>query len=210
MPKNRWTTAQRQLCRSDPILAGLIRSIGSCTLDPGGEPFPTIAQAIVGQLISTQAARTVFARLLALMGEAGLTPQAVLAHSLDDLRAVGLSGNKVASLREVALRASDGRLPLDRLPDLDDETITATLTDIKGIGPWTANMVLMFHLGRPDILAVSDFGLRAGVRDLYGMEALPSVAQLTQIAEPWQPWRSIATWYLWRSRGFVPRSGIDE
>lgn len=214
MSKNRWTTAQRQLCRSDPILAGLIRQIGPCTLEPGGEPFPTIVQAIVGQLISAQAARTVFARLLALMpangSDTSLTPEALLAHSIDDLRAVGLSGSKVASMREVALQATDGRLPLNRLHEIDDATLTTALTAIKGIGPWTVNMVLMFHLGRPDVLPVSDFGLRAGVRDLYGLDTLPTVAQLVQIAESWRPWRTVATWYLWRGRGFVPRSGIDE
>ncbi|MFQ3651242.1 MAG: DNA-3-methyladenine glycosylase 2 family protein [Gemmataceae bacterium] len=210
MSKNRWTTAQRQLCRNDAVLARLIRQIGPCTLEPGGEPFPTIAMAIVGQLISASAARTVFARLQNLVGETGLTPQNLLAQEIDDLRSVGLSSAKVACLREVASRAVDGRLPLDRFDEMDDADLFTALTDITGIGPWTANMVLMFHLGRPNVLPVGDFGLRAGVRDLYGLEGLPSVSQLTQVAEPWQPWRSIATWYIWRGRGYVPRSGLDE
>jgi len=210
MARNRWTTAQRQLCRSDAVLAGLIRQVGPCTLEPGGDPFPTIAMAIVGQLISASAARTVFARLQDRVGQSGLTPQGVLALSVDELRGVGLSAAKVASLREVAQRALDGRLPLDRLQELDDERLFDALTAIKGIGPWTANMVLMFHLGRPDVLPVGDFGLRAGVRDLYGLADLPDAAQLRQLAEPWQPWRSVATWYIWRGRGYVPRSGLDE
>jgi len=210
MARNRWTTAQRQLCRSDAVLAGLIRQVGPCTLEPGGDPFPTIAMAIVGQLISASAARTVFARLQDRVGQSGLTPQGVLALSVDELRGVGLSAAKVASLREVAQRALDGRLPLDRLQELDDERLFDALTAIKGIGPWTANMVLMFHLGRPDVLPVGDFGLRAGVRDLYGLAELPNAARLRQLAEPWQPWRSVATWYIWRGRGYVPRSGLDE
>jgi DNA-3-methyladenine glycosylase II len=210
MATNRWTTAQRQLCRRDQVLAGLIRQVGPCTLEPGGEPFSTLAMAIVGQLISASAARTVFARLVARVGNAGLTPQGVLALSLDDWRGVGLSAAKVNCLQEVARRARDGRLPLDRLRELDDDTLFDALTAIKGIGPWTANMVLMFHLGRPDVLPVGDFGLRAGVRDLYGLADLPDAAQLRQLAEPWQPWRSVATWYIWRGRGYVPRSGLDE
>jgi 3-methyladenine DNA glycosylase/8-oxoguanine DNA glycosylase len=191
-------------------MRGLIESIGRCTLQPGGEPFPTIAMAIVGQLISTRAARTVFARLQAVVGESEFTPQGVLALSTEELRSAGLSRAKAASLREVALRATEGQLPLNRLHCINDSALFDALTAIKGIGPWTAHMVLMFHLGRPDILPVGDFGLRAGVRDLYGLEELPPPGILRELAEPWSPWRTIATWYIWRSRGFVPHSGIDE
>jgi DNA-3-methyladenine glycosylase II len=164
----------------------------------------------VGQLISASAARTVFARLLSLVGESSFTPQTVLALSVEELRSPGLSAAKATCLLEVALRATDGRLPLNQLENIDDDTLFHALTAIKGIGPWTANMVLMFHLGRPDVLPVGDFGLRAGVRDLYSLEALPTPSRLHEIAAPWSPWRSIATWYIWRSRGFVPNSGINE
>jgi DNA-3-methyladenine glycosylase II len=127
------------------------------------------------------------------LGEAGLRP-------------LGLSAAKAQAILDLAARARDGRLPLDRLAQLSDEEIAAGLTAVRGIGVWTAEMFLIFGVGRLDVLPVGDLGLRAGVQERYGLEGLPGALRLREIAEPWRPYRSIATWYVWRSRGGVPQS----
>jgi 3-methyladenine DNA glycosylase/8-oxoguanine DNA glycosylase len=124
----------------------------------------------------------------------------------DGLRPLGLSTTKARAILDLAERATDGRLPLDELNEMGDEDIFARLTDVRGIGVWTAEMFLMFGLGRPNVLPVGDLGLRAGVQELYQLEALPKASELREIAEPWQPYRSIATWYVWRRKGAVPQS----
>src|SRR4029078_5315407 len=116
------------------------------------------------------------------------------------------SGSKVASIQQLATRVQDGTLPLGGFASLNEDEITAAMTAIPGIGPWTVMMYLIFCLGRPDVLPVADLGLKAGVRDLYGLEGVPGPQQRRELAEPWRPWRSIATWYVWRSRGGVPQS----
>jgi DNA-3-methyladenine glycosylase II len=135
-----------------------------------------------------------------------LAPAPVLALGEEKVRAAGLSGAKARTILDLAGRASDGRLPLEQLGQMADDDIFARLTEVRGIGVWTAEMFLIFGLGRPDVLPVADLGLRAGVQERYGLEGLPRPAALRAIAEPWRPYRSIATWYVWRSRGFVPRS----
>jgi 3-methyladenine DNA glycosylase/8-oxoguanine DNA glycosylase len=122
------------------------------------------------------------------------------------LRGAGLSRAKVLALKDLAERAVSGELPLDRLPEMSDEEVIECLVEVRGIGRWTAEMFLIFSLGRLDVLPVDDFGLRAGVRDVYQLPDLPSRAALRERAEPWRPYRSIATWYFWRSRGGVPQS----
>lgn len=119
---------------------------------------------------------------------------------------MGLSSAKARAILDLAERATDGRLPLDRLGEMMDSEIVDHLTAVRGIGVWTAEMFLLFGLGRPDVLPVADLGLRAGVKDLYALDELPGATQLHQIANVWQPYRSIATWYIWRSRGAVPQS----
>ncbi|MGL4551143.1 MAG: DNA-3-methyladenine glycosylase family protein [Gemmataceae bacterium] len=206
MAANPWTAARRHLSRSDDTLASIIARVGPCTLKPGGEPFAVLVGSVIAQLISTAAARTILARLHALVGDAGVTPASITALPEDRLRGVGLSGAKAASIRELAARAADGRLPLSGLAALGEDEIAAALTAVRGIGPWTAMMFLIFCLGKPDVLPVGDFGLRAGVRDLYGLEALPGAKDLRELTEPWRPWRSVGTWYIWRGRGPVPQS----
>jgi DNA-3-methyladenine glycosylase II len=197
--------ARRHLAR-DARLKGLIDRVGPCTLVPDDAGFVVLARAIVAQLISTPAARTIYGRLEAAAGAAGVTPASVLALGEEKLRSLGLSGGKARSLLDLSQRASDGRLPIDELPALTDEECMGRLVEVRGIGAWTAEMYMIFGLGKLDVLPVGDFGLRDGVRQLYGLEDLPGKAKLTEIAEPWRPYRSVATWYVWRGRGYVPQS----
>lgn len=205
-PLSPYDLARRHLSRRCEVLKGLIATVGRCTLVPGGEPFATLARSIVAQLISTAAARTISGRLEAACGEGGLTPAAILALGEEKLRPCGLSGAKARALLDLAERVSDGRLPVGQLGELSDDDLRERLVAVRGVGDWTADMYLIFGLGRMDILPVGDFGLRAGVKDLYGLEELPTAKELRERAEPWRPYRSIATWYVWRSRGFVPQS----
>jgi DNA-3-methyladenine glycosylase II len=198
--------ASRHLARRDPVLKPILDGVGPCTLriEPGG--FVILVRAIISQLISTRAALTISARLQAAVAEAGITPEAVLALGEERIRAVGLSGAKARGLLDLAERVLDGRLPLDRLPEMSDQDAIDRLVEVRGIGVWTAEMYLIFSLGRLDVLPVGDLGLRAGVQKCYSLEALPKSAELRQLAEPWRPYRSIGTWYMWRSRGGVPQS----
>jgi DNA-3-methyladenine glycosylase II len=199
--------ARRHLARRDPVLKRIIAAVGRCTLQPNPDGFTVLVRSVVSQLISTAAARTIGDRLLErLAPHGGLTPSGVLALPEESLRGAGLSGVKVRSIRGIAAAALDGSLPLDRFDELDDATATAALTRLHGIGAWTAQMFLIFSLGRLDVLPTADLGLRAGVKDQFGLDALPAAAHLTQLAEGWRPYRTVATWYFWRSRGFVPQS----
>jgi DNA-3-methyladenine glycosylase II len=199
--------ARRHLARRDPVLKRLMRLVGPCTLQPEPDGFAVLVRSVIAQLISTKAAASIHARLLATLGKAGLIPAAVRKAGEAKLRAVGLSRTKALALLDLAERARSGALPLADFPTLSDEEVIGHLVPVRGIGRWTAEMFLIFSLGRMDVLAVDDFGLRAGVRDHYGLAELPGRAFLRAHAEPWRPYRSVATWYLWRSRGFVPQSG---
>jgi DNA-3-methyladenine glycosylase II len=201
--------ARRHLARRDPVLKRLIGLVGPCTLQPEPDGFAVLVRSVIAQLISTKAAASIHARLLVTLGKAGLTPAAVLKAGEAKLRGVGLSRTKALALLDLARRAKSGVLPLADFPTLSDEEVIGHLVPVRGIGRWTAEMFLIFSLGRMDVLAVDDFGLRAGVRDHYGLAELPGRAFLRAHAEPWRPYRSIATWYLWRSRGFVPQSGEE-
>jgi DNA-3-methyladenine glycosylase II len=203
-PANPWTAARRHLSRRDAVLARIIAAVGPCTLRPGGDPFTLLVRAIVAQMISTVAAAMVSERLATLAGE--MTPARMTAMGEKAIQSAGLSGGKARAILALAGAATDRSIPLDALDMLDDDALTAALTALPGIGPWTAEMFLLFGLGRADILPVGDFGLRAGVRDHWGLEGLPSKAELRKLAEPWRPYRGIATWYVWRSKGAVPQS----
>ena len=198
--------ACRHLRKCDPVLDTLIAAIGPCTLEPGGDPFVILVRSIVAQLISTAAARTVYGRLEATLGDSGVTPASLIALGHDDIRKQGLSSAKAQGILDLAGRSSDGRLALDRLAEMSDADIATQLVAVRGIGVWTAEMFLIFGLGRPDVLPVGDLGLRAGIQTRYALEGLPNAAEVRRIAEPWVPYRSVATWYMWRSRGFVPQS----
>lgn len=203
---NSYQKAQRHLSKRDPVLKKVIASVGPCTLQPVPTPFVVLVRSVMSQMISTKAAASIFARLESAAGPGGLSPDSVLAVGEQGLRGAGLSMSKVRALTDLATRAQTGALPLDQLAELSDEEVLAHLLPVRGIGTWTAQMFLIFCLGRLDVLAVDDFGLRAGVQEQYGLPDLPGRADLLQRAEPWRPYRSIATWYFWRSRGFVPQS----
>jgi DNA-3-methyladenine glycosylase II len=204
---DRYAVARAHLAAADPALRPLVERVGPCTLRPEPDRFAVLARSIVGQMISGAAARTVNARLAAaLEAHGGLTPAGVLAAPVETLRGAGLSGTKAAAVRDLAERAASGVLPLADFDALSDDVITAHLTAVRGVGPWTAEMFLIFSLGRLDVLPLADLGLRAGVKDLDGLADLPDRATLRRRAEPWRPYRSVATWYLWRGRGPVPQS----
>lgn len=182
----------------DPTLAAVIDAVGPFAPRRREPSFAALVSAIVSQQISTQAAAAIERRLEALVGGRP-TPEALLTTPEDKLRAAGLSRAKLAAVRDVAARAVAGDLVIERFCDLDDETIIAQLCRSRGVGRWTAEMVLIFALGREDILPVGDHGFRVAVRRLYGEQVDVTPAGLRALAEPWRPYRSVATWYLWQS-----------
>jgi DNA-3-methyladenine glycosylase II len=183
---------------ADPILAAVIDGVGPFAFTPSAHALRTLVDAIVSQQISVKAAAAIMARLEAQLGE--VTPERILAAEPEQLRAVGLSGQKVRYLRDLAERAAIGALDLVALPALDDDTVIAQLTAVKGIGRWTAEIYLMFALGRPDVLPADDLGLRYAVQQFYALPEPPPPAELRRIGERWRPYRSVASWYLWRGR----------
>ena len=201
-----YTRARRHLSRRDPILKRLITHVGPCTLRYEPDGFVALARSIISQQISTRAALAIGGRLLQTLGDEGLRPAALLALSDEQLRAAGLSASKVRALCDLAEKVASGSVPLPRMAELDDEDVIDLLLPVRGIGRWTAQMFLIFSLGRPDVLPVDDLGLRAGVQKAYGLAELPDRAALMELGEPWRPYRSVATWYFWRSRGVVPQS----
>ena len=183
-------------------LVDIIEQVGPFTLEPEAQGFATLVDAIVSQQISVKAAAAIMNRLVLTVGD--LTPQALLAFTPELLRSVGLSNQKARYVLDLAVKVADGVVRLDALPQFDDEEIIAQLIQVKGIGRWTAEMYLIFALGRPDVLPVADLGLRQGMQRAYVLAALPDAQTMTALAEPWRPYRSVATWYLWRSLGNTP------
>lgn len=198
--------AQRHLVARDPVLDKIVRAVGACTLRPATEPFRVLVRSIVSQLISTKAAVTIYARLEAAAGPEGVGPASLLALGEERIRAVGLSGAKARAVLDLSARALSGELALDHFPEMSDDEVAAHLVAVRGIGVWTAEMFLIFCLGRLDVLPVGDLGLRAGVQEHYELPDLPDKASLRERGELWRPYRSVATWYFWRSRGAVPQS----
>jgi len=172
---------------------------------PRGEPYTALVRAIVGQQLSVRAARAIYGRLLERFGGHPPTPEQILADDPDELRvAVGLSRAKTTFLRSLAEHVLAGELELDRLQELSDEEVTAELVAVKGIGEWSAHIFLMFTLGRPDVLAVGDLGIRRAVQRAYDLPELPAAAEVTAIAEPWRPYRTAACLLLWDSLDNAP------
>jgi DNA-3-methyladenine glycosylase II len=183
---------------------GLGERAGRRGLKPD-DHYGALVRSIVGQQLSTKAARAIYERLLAHFGGHTPTPEEVLAADPEEMRvAAGLSHAKVGFLRSLAEHSLDGSLELAKLNDLADDDVTAELVAVKGIGAWTADMFLLFHLQRPDVLAVGDLGIRRAAMIAYELEEPPSPAELTEIAEPWRPFRSVACRYLWRSLDATP------
>jgi DNA-3-methyladenine glycosylase II len=190
--------ARRALARRDPVLGAVIRRVGACGLERRGDPYRYLVRSVLYQQITGHAARAIEARLRTAFGGRIPTPDRLRAASPALLRACGLSRQKIASLHAIAAAFDDRVLDPRRLARLDDDGVVAAVTTVRGVGPWTAHMLLMFSLGRPDVLPVGDYGVRKGAMTLYGLAALPRPAELQVIAEPWRPWRSVASWYLWR------------
>ena len=184
----------------DPIMARAIERVGLCTLIPNPQLFETLVDAIISQQISVKAADAIMGRLrAALHAEANgmILPDALLSLEEDTLRAVGLSPQKMRYIRDLTERVVNVELDLERLSELDDEEIIHELVKVKGIGRWTAEMMLIFSLGRPDVLPVDDLGFLEGVREAYSLEARPTPKEMRQRGEVWHPYRTFATWYMW-------------
>jgi len=199
--QQRLAAATSQLRQGDSVLARIIERVGACTLEPHTDYFEALAGAILGQQLSTKVARVIRDRFAAL-GKAGYpTPKEVAGFSDEALRGIGLSGGKVKYVRDLAAHVLDGRLDLAHLPELVNEEIITELTDVNGIGEWTAQMFLIFCLGRLDVLPTGDLGVRKGMMALYELDALPDVVAMERIAErnSWTGVESVAAWYVWRS-----------
>ena len=194
-------SAVRHLQRSDPVLADIIARHGPrrFELRTGGSHFDAIARAIVSQQLSVKAASTIHGRFRALYDDAGGTPEVVARIPEKRLREAGLSWQKIGYIQDLARRVESGELELDRIDELSDEELVARLTAVKGVGTWTAQMFLMFRLGRPDVLPVLDLGIQNAIQRAYGLRKRPTVRQVEKIAKSWAPYRTIACWYLWRS-----------
>lgn len=200
--------AEAHLSSTSGDFADLIRHVGPCTFAPDPDLFPVLLRAVVAQLISTAAARSITLKFQAALKQK-VTPARVAALTAEQLKACGISGAKQKTVHGIAahFRATRG-LP-KQLTAATDDDVRRMLLPLYGVGPWTVDMLMIFGLGRADVLPVGDLGLRAGVRDLLRLPDLPDAKELVQIAEPWRPYRAVATWFLWRGRGWVPQSGAD-
>src|SRR5688572_18427903 len=193
-----WTPALRHLSKVDPAMKSVIERVGPCTLAPRGDPFVALCQAIFTQQVSTAVATVLFARFRKLFRGNKPTPRAVVRLSDEQMRSAGLSRQKQAYLRDLAERFDRGEIPVTRFPQMSDEEIVQALLPIKGVGRWTAEMFLIFVLNRPDVFPVDDLGVRKGVQALYRLSEMPRADETIRYGEKWRPWRTVATWYLWR------------
>lgn len=184
----------------DPVMRRAIERIGPCLLKPNPDIFQALVEAILSQQISVKAADAIATRLRAALPGGQFTPETLIALDHDALRALGLSNSKARYIRNLAEHVNSGQLDLDHLSDLDDETIIKELTAVKGIGRWTSEMMLIFALGRSDVLPVDDLGLLEAVRGAYELPARPTQAEMRERGELWRPYRTFATWYMWRYR----------
>ena len=200
--------AESHLSAASPVFAAIIAGVGPCTLTPNPDVFRVLVGSLIAQFISTAAAKAIQGRLEARL-KGNVTPRRLLNLSDADLKACGISGGKAKSIRGVAERFARRRRFADELAAADDLGARALLLPLHGVGPWTVDMLLIFALARLDVWPVGDFAVRAGVRDLFGLADLPKPAEMERVAEPWRPYRSVAAWYLWRGRGFVPQSGME-
>jgi 3-methyladenine DNA glycosylase/8-oxoguanine DNA glycosylase len=190
--------AINHLRKSDRVLAGIIERVSACRMEFGEPTFHTLAESILYQQLNGRAAATIFNRFTAVAGDP-LTPEGILKLTDAQMRGVGLSRQKTSYLRDLAAKTQAGLLNFERLTDMSEEEVIAHLTQVKGVGVWTAHMFLMFTLQRPDILPTGDYGVQAAIKKHYKKRKWPKPDVMTKIAKPWAPYRSIACWYLWRS-----------
>lgn len=188
--------------RRDPVLAAIIRERGACALGEARDRFDhfaMLARAIVFQQLSTKAATTIHNRLIESMPGRTMSPGSLAGLSDDQFRAAGISRQKAAYLKDLGLKVAAGAVPLDALDAMDDEEVIAALTQVKGIGRWTAEMFLIFRLQRPDVFPVGDLGIVNAIQKAYRLRKKPTPDRMRKLAEAWRPYRSVACWYLWRS-----------
>jgi DNA-3-methyladenine glycosylase II len=197
-----WDKAKRVLSRRDPVIRAIIRRYPGIALASRGDPFTTLARSIVGQQISVKAAQTVWERINLALPE--FTPAAVSRHGAGRLARCGLSRRKAEYFVDLARHFKHGLLDDGGWQNMDDEEVIEDLVRVRGIGRWTSEMFLMFNLLRPDVLPLDDIGLQRAVRLHYFDGAAAGIAEIREVAEMWAPWRSVATWYLWRSLDPVP------
>ena len=197
-----WEQATQELAASDEVMQKLIVRFKGALLHPRGDAFSTLARAILGQQISVKAADSIWQKLSSAIGE--VTPRAVLEAEHGVLRTCGLSLRKMNYIQDLSMRFVDGTLDSAAWNEMDDEALIDKLTQIKGIGRWTAEMFLIFHMLRPDVLPMDDLGLQRALSMHYNANQPVSRLKMRAIAKPWQPWRSVATWYLWRSLEPLP------
>jgi len=193
--------AINHLKRADPVMARVITKVGPCRFGPNTDHthFHHLSRAIVYQQLSTRAASTIHGRFVALFPTNPPHPRDVAAAKDAPLRAAGLSRQKASYIRDLATKVHDGTLPLDRIASLPDDEVIAALTQVKGIGKWSAQMFLMFRLGRPDVLPDLDLGIQKAIKLAYGLRSLPKPKRVLRIGKSWSPFASVASWYLWRS-----------
>jgi len=205
--------ARAALAAVDPTMAALIERIGEIDLatrlrrrseERPADAYGALLRAIVGQQLSTKAARTIYLRVLDLFDGKTPAPEQLLDAAVDDLRGAGLSGRKVEYIRDLASHVLSGELELDRLDQLSDEEAIEEIVAVRGLGQWTAEMFLLFHLERPDVLSGGDLGIRRAVQIEYGLDEMPLPTRVVEIGEPWRPHRSLASLYLWESLAAVP------
>jgi DNA-3-methyladenine glycosylase II len=186
------------LKKSDPVLRAIIENVGACRMEFSPPEFSSVAESIVYQQLNGKAAVTIFNRFSALAGEP-LTPEGILKLSDEQLRSVGLSKQKSGYMKDLAIKTRDGLLNFSKLTEMSDEEVIQHLTQVKGIGVWTAHMFLMFTLKRPDVLPTGDYGIQAAMKKHYRKRKIPKPKDMEKIARAWSPYRSVACWYLWRS-----------
>ena len=206
-------TEREALAASDQTMAALIERVGEIDLatrlkrrseERPPDAYGALLRAIVGQQLSTKAARTIYLRVVALFDGTTPSPEQLLEADEAALRGAGLSGRKVEYVRDLAQHVLDGELELDRLGELEDERVIEEIVAVRGLGQWTAEMFMLFHLERPDVLSGGDLGIRKAVQNEYELAEMPAPAQVLEIGEPWRPHRSLASLYLWESLAAVP------
>lgn len=197
---------QKQLATNDPVMAALIKAYGNCQLRPHGNFYSELFDSIVGQQLSVKAAASIMGRIREHYGSQHPEPEKVIATETEILRGLGLSNAKVAYVKDLAQHVMDGRLDLDHIATLDDEVVIEQLTAVKGIGEWTAHMFMMFSLGRLNVLAWGDLGIRKAAQVNYGLSELATKDELIGLSKTkrWEPYQTIACWYLWKSLDNTP------
>ena len=205
--------ARKALAAADPTMAALIERVGEIDIatrlrrrseERPADAYGALLRAIVGQQLSTKAARTIYLRVLDLFDGKTPAPEQLLDATVEDLRGAGLSGRKVEYIRDLASHVLSGELELDRLDQLSDDEAIEEIVAVRGLGQWTAEMFLLFHLERPDVLSGGDLGIRKAIQIEYGLEEMPPPTRVIEIGEPWRPHRSLASLYLWESLAAVP------